>query len=161
MEINHLGYLVPDVGRRKPTALAVLTEQHKKIIELMVYGFEVDTNGFEAGAPLTMIEAADCMGVRRRNARQLAIEVVFIKELNKKVIGRRKSETAKNLHLMIQVRDNPGHELAADRAVRLKAAAMIEGTDGRKVVNVTVNTQNNIRPGYVIRLRPKTEVPGS
>ena len=51
-------------------------------------------------------------------------------------------------------RDDPGEGFAADRTVRIKAVAAIEGTD-KGGVTVNVNTQTNvatIQPGYVIRL---------
>jgi hypothetical protein len=53
-------------GRKKPPLAQFkrLTKQHKAIIELMIYGLDQDEGGHVAGARLTLIEAADCIGVR-------------------------------------------------------------------------------------------------
>jgi hypothetical protein len=75
--------------------------------------------------------------------------------------GRRKSEAPRNLATLIQIRDDPGEGFAADRTVRIKAVAAIEGTDKAGVV-VNVNTHNNvaqIQPGYVIRLPALKDAP--
>ena len=69
--------------------------------------------------------------------------------------GERKAELARNLETLIQIRDDPGENSAADRTVRLKAIQVIEGSDGKASVTVNVNQQTNvaaIQPGYVIRL---------
>jgi hypothetical protein len=69
--------------------------------------------------------------------------------------GKRKAELARNLETLIQIRDDPGENLAADRTVRIKAVQAIEGSDGKASVTVNVNQQTNvaaIQPGYVIRL---------
>jgi hypothetical protein len=76
--------------------------------------------------------------------------------------GRRESEEARNLATAIEIRDNPGEGLPADRAVQLKAIAAIEGTDKAPAVTVNVNQQTNvaaISPGYVIRLPASRAAP--
>jgi hypothetical protein len=76
-------------------------------------------------------------------------------ELRAKLLkARRESEAARNLVVAVEIRDDPGENLAADRTVRLKAAQFIEGNERPGVV-VNVNQQTNvpsIQPGYVIRL---------
>jgi hypothetical protein len=69
--------------------------------------------------------------------------------------GERKAELARNLETLIQIRDDPGENSAADRTVRLKAISVIEGNEGKGGVVVNANQQTNvatITPGYVIRL---------
>jgi hypothetical protein len=82
--------------------------------------------------------------------------------------GRRKAVQARNLAVAVEIRDNPGEGLAADRTVRLKAASFIQG-DEKPGVTVNINQQTNvantITPGYVIRLpavkpAPTIEHPG-
>jgi hypothetical protein len=66
--------------------------------------------------------------------------------------GERSAELARNLMTAIEIRDDPGENLAADRTVRLKAIGVIEGKAG---VVVNVNQQTHVAsmmPGYVIRL---------
>jgi hypothetical protein len=66
---------------------------------------------------------------------------------------------------LIQIRDDPGEDSAADRTVRLKAIQVIEGNEGKGGVVVNVNQQTNvaaIQPGYVIRLpalKPDRDAP--
>jgi hypothetical protein len=68
---------------------------------------------------------------------------------------RRKSELARNLQTLIEIRDDLGEGFAGDRTVRIRAVQAIEGTEGKASVTVNVNQQTNvaqIQPGYVIRL---------
>ena len=141
--------------RKKPplSKFRALTDQHLAVIELMTYGLDEGAMGFSAGVPLTLIQAADCVGVRRRQAREIGQTPVFIAELNRQMKGRQQSERPRNLAVAIAIRDDEGDGSAATKAVRLKAIQSIEGRDGPSSVSVNVGVQTNVTPGYVIRPR--------
>ena len=97
--------------------------------------------------------------MKLREARALADDPRFVEQLNKLLKERRSSERARNLNVAIEIRDDKGENLAADRTVRLKAIAAIEQTEGKGVtVNIGSNNQTlNIQPGYIIRLPAKRD----
>lgn len=141
----------------KPKALS---DDEEQIAELMVFGLPSDETirgtHIVAGWPLTLEQAAIFVGVRTRFARNvLDNRPEFQAYRGKMLANRRKAELARNLSRAVEIRDNPGEGLAADRTVQLKAIGVIEGTEGKAGVVVNVNQQNNvatIQPGYVIRL---------
>lgn len=142
----------------KPKAL---TDEEEEIARLMVYGLPEDETllgkPIKAGWPLTLDQAAKFMGYRLKRARAyLDPNAEFRGYCGQLLKERRKAELARNLATLIDIRDDPGEGLAADRTVRIKAVAAIEGTEGKSAVVVNVNQQNNtatISPGYVIKLR--------
>ena len=133
------------------------------LAELMTNGSEfaetIDGRTIEADWPLTLKEAALVLNMKLREARKLADDPRFVEQLNKLLKERRSSERARNLNVAIEIRDDKGDGLAADRTVRLKAIASIEQTEGKGVtVNVNQNTITaNIQPGYIIRLPAKRD----
>jgi hypothetical protein len=135
-----------------------LTDREAEIARLMVYGSPdaqiIMNEDIAANWPLSLEQAARFVGYRIRKARRLASQENFIQFRGKLLRERRESEGPRNLSTLIQIRDDKGEGLAADRTVRLKAAQAIEGVSDKASVNVTVNTQTNvgIQPGYVIRL---------
>ncbi len=149
-----------------PTASPKLTEDEEEIARLMVYGLPNEEiilgKAVKADWPLTLEQAAKFVGYRLKRARtHLDNLPEFATHRRQLLDGRRKAELARNLETLIQIRDDPGENLAADRTVRIKAVAAIEGTD-KGGVTVNVNTQTNvatIQPGYVIRLPAGTPLP--
>jgi hypothetical protein len=144
-------------GRKKPplSEFKTLTDQHRRIIELMTFGLDQPDGDLPANKPLTLVQASDLVGCRRRQAREIAQTDVFIEELNKQVRARQLAERPRNLQTAIEIRDDEGDGSAATKTVRLKAIASIEGkTEGGSTVNVQINQQtvNQVSPGYVIRL---------
>lgn len=129
--------------------------------ELMTNGSEfaevIDGHPVPADYPLDLKQAAFVTGMKLREARALADDPRFVEQLNKLLKQRRNAERARNLNVAIEIRDDKGEGLAADRTVRLKAIQAIEGTEGKGVqVNINQNTITaNIQPGYVIRLPSK------
>jgi len=139
---------------------ASLTEKEQEIARLMVeghpHGISTRAGWRPAGAPLTLLEAAEVAGYRLKRARQhLDPNPEFRAYCASLLKERRNAEGPRNLATLIRIRDNPGAGLAADRTVQLKAVAAIEGADKAPAVTVNVNQQTNVAtvtPGYVIRL---------
>jgi hypothetical protein len=144
-----------------------VTELDAKALEmarLMVEGSEfpetIDSKIIPADWPLSIKEAALVTGIKLRQARALADSPAFIEQINKLMRARRASEKARNLSVAVQIRDDVGENLAADKTARLKAIATIEGTENRSGVTVNVQTTNNavtVNPGYIIRLPAKRD----
>jgi hypothetical protein len=151
-----------DLVRRTldPAKPVGLTTTELEIARLTVHGRITEAMAIEgntnAGRPLTLEDAAKTVGYRLKRARTyLDLLPEFQAERARLLKARRQSEEARNLSTLIEIRDDRGENLAADRTVRIKAVAAIEGTDkgGGVVVNVN-QTSNvaNITPGYVIKL---------
>jgi hypothetical protein len=149
------------ISESKPLAKAkVLTDDEQEIARLMVYGLPNEEiilgKLVKADWPLTLEQAAKFVGYRLKRARNHLDELVEFSTLRRELLdGKRKAELARNLQTLIEIRDDLGEGLAADRTVRIKAVAAIEGVDQRASVTVNVNQQTNvaaIQPGYVIRL---------
>jgi hypothetical protein len=164
--------------RRKPEGgPKELTPRHRLLIEYQVFGCphgfvrqitrpvqEIDKSTgkiitvqkpIEPGEQMTLIEAADLLRIRRRNARELAGFPIYQKAFAIEVQRLRDGEKARSVGAMIQIRDDQGQGKAADKTVRLKAAQAILGeSDGNR--GTTVNVQTNVavteRAGLVLRL---------
>lgn len=172
--------------RKPPSGPSHLTTRHHLLISYMIDGCQhpdllarikrqkavIDETGEpsiamvspEVGEPLTLIEAADLLRIRRRNARELHGLPIFQKAYNAAIEAYRNGERAASVRTMVEVRDDPGLGKAADRKVRLTAAAMIMGEAGNSgstnvVVNNTVGIQQT--PGIVIDLRDDDETDAS
>jgi hypothetical protein len=149
--------VVDDLVPSKPSGL---TEDEEEIARLMVYGLPADEiilgKLVKADWPLTLEQAAKFVGYRLKRARTHLDNLREFSTLRRELLdGKRKAELARNLETLIQIRDDPGENLAADRTMRIKAVQAIEGSDGKANVVVNVNQQTNvanIQPGYVIRL---------
>ena len=104
--------------------------------------------------PLTLIEAADLLRIRRRNARELMTLPIFRDAYELELQRYRNGEKAASLRTLVEVRDDEGAGKAADRKVRMAAAQAImgegEGNRGGTTVNVSVGTR--ITAGIVVRL---------
>jgi len=154
-----------DANLRRKLPLSQLSDDYRQVIELMVYGLDeagdIEGQRLEAGVPLTLRQACRAVGVRLRRMRDMHATALFQTELNRAVLARRNAEKPKNLTTAIEIRDDMGDNTAATKTVRLKAIQSIEGAD-RAGVQVTIHnsdSQANIAPGYVIRLRPDRQEP--
>lgn len=156
--------------RKKP--LLELNAKGKLLVEFMVEGCRHDwitrysrpaPTGedpdrrvpIEPGQPLSLIEAADALRIRRRNARWIASQFVFQRELAKALQAFREGHKAEALRTVVGVMREKGEGTAADRKVSLQAASMILGeavgpAPTKPSVNVNVGVQ--LAPGVVIRL---------
>ncbi len=143
--------------------MTALDAKALEMARLMAEGSEfdetVDGKPVAAGWPMTLAQAARLLGVPLRKARELADSPIFAAELDRLLKARRASEKARNLNVAIEIRDDRGEGLAADRTVRLKAISTIEGVENKGVtVNVNSNNQTlNVQPGYIIRLPAKRD----
>jgi hypothetical protein len=148
-----------------PTKPKGLTDDEEEIGRLVTFGLPademIDGKLVKADWPLTLEQAARFVGYRCKKARNYLDGLPAFSTYRRELLdGRRKSEAPRNLQTLIEIRDDPGEGFAADRTVRIKAVAAIEGTD-KGGVTVNVNTQTNvatIQPGYVIRLPAKSSV---
>ena len=123
-----------------------LTQIEAQIAYLMVEGLP---------APRSLEQAAKDCGYRVRRVRSYLADLPAFNAYRRQLLDApRKSEEARNLATLIQIRDDPGADRAADRTVRLKAIQVMEGTNSKAPsVTVNVNQQsNNVVAGYVIRL---------
>lgn len=147
-----IGYMVdgcqhPDLLARIKREKPVLNEAGEPVLALM---------SPDVGEPLTLIEAADLLRIRRRNARELFGLPIFRSAYNDALERYRNGERAASLRTMVEVRDAPGLDKAADRKVRLTAALAIMGEAGNSGTNV--NITNHVAgvqtvAGMVIDLR--------
>jgi hypothetical protein len=147
-------------GALVPSKPKGLTDDEAEIARLMTYGLPHEETilgkTIKPDWPLSLEQAAKFVGYRCKKARAYLDNLVEFSTLRRKLLdGRRQAEAGRNLATLIEIRDDPGEGFAADRTVRIKAVAAIEGkSDGANVV-VNVNQQTNvanIQPGYVIRL---------
>jgi len=152
--------LPSEYKRRRAAGEIALGERHKRLAELMVLGLDAPADrlpSVEPGLPLSLEDAADVLGLKRRNARQIFGLPAFRKLLTSAIADLRMGAHARMVHTMIKIADDPGDGTAADRTVRLKAVLAVLGEEA-KGANLTVNVglQNNVafKPGYVIRLPP-------
>lgn len=154
--LERLGY-----NFKKPAVLKELAPKHRLLIDYIVNGcpHESAANqiGKNAGEPLDLIEAADLLHIKRRNARQLAKEPIFQRALAAELQSFREGHKAEALREVVRVMRADGENKAADRKVKLTAASMLLGDaiaqQGQTNVNVQVGVGVNVQtPGYVIDL---------
>lgn len=139
--------------------LETLNARQTLIIEYMAHGTShaliAKRIGAEIGQPLTLVQAADLVGVRRRNARRLAQTPIFQRALAKAAAELRSGEHLASIQRIIAIRDTPGQGKAADRKVQLAAAQAVLGEEA-KGPSVNVNITNSIQTaGYVIDTSPE------
>src|ERR1700733_3310121 len=147
-----------------PSKPKALTDDEAEIARLTVFGLPegetIDGKEIKANWPLTLEQAARFVGYRCKKARGYLDPLPEFNTYRQQLLeGRRKSEAPRNLATLISIRDDPGEGFAADRTVRIKAIAAIEGRPDGASVTVNVKQQTNvaaIQPGYVIRLPAKT-----
>lgn len=142
---------------RKP--IKELDDRGLRMVEAMTFGVddvEAAKLGVAAYQPLPIEKAADAAGLKRRNARWLYTQPVFLSAYSKALSQVRSSHKARAVATMAAIMDDPGENSAADRAVRLKASQAIMGdAEGKSGTNVSVTlNQNtvNLTAGIVVRL---------
>lgn len=147
--------------RALPAAqITELNDDYLAVVELMTFGLdepgEIRGEWIEAHVPFTLTQAARAMNLRLRRAREMMRDCkAFQAHLNNALAARRTAERPRNLTTAIAIRDDEGDKSAATKTVRLKAIQSIEGTDqgGLSVTIHNINSQANVQPGYVIRLK--------
>jgi hypothetical protein len=154
-------------GDLTPSKPKGLSDDEAEIGRLVTFGLPademIDGKLVRADWPLTLERAARFVGYRTKRARNYLDNLPEFSTYRRQLLeGRRNSEKPRNLQTLIEIRDNPGEGLAADRTVRVKAVAAIEGRHDGPGLTVNVNTQTNvatITPGYVIRLPANAPLP--
>ena len=152
-----LGYL------DKPNA--ALSPRHALLAHYMVNGCPhdgvtklVDQHGvpLQMDKPLSLVQAADVLRIKRRAARHISGSNQFQHLMRKLLAELRNGEAAASIHTIIDVRDDPGENKAADRKVRMQAAQSLLGeSQSGTQVNVQINNGNATAPGYIIQRRPE------
>jgi hypothetical protein len=116
-----------------------------------------DRPDIPVGKPLSIAQAAELLGVRRKWVRGLLADQTFKLEFAAALAQLRQGYAPTAINRIAEIMDSD------DESVALKAAKAILGEDAKSpVVNVNVETQTNfaaIRPGYVIRLPPDLAPP--
>jgi hypothetical protein len=173
----------PKAVARAPKAemgpLRELTPKHKLLIQYVVHGVDKQhlldgverlspteddptrTRPLKVGEPLKLEEAALVLGMRRKHARHLFSQQVFIKAYNAELESLRNGAKVDAIRKTIEIMNEPGDGSAAWAKVNLTAAGQILGEQGEAKggVNVTVNTAIQLQPGIVIRLPASAEKP--
>ena len=129
-----------------PGNLRELTAKHALIVEKLVYGLDRPHLGLclEAGVPLTPIQCADALNLKRRYVRRLLLEPVFQSAISKALNAKRNAAHPRALHKMIELLDHEDSlNKTAGATLRLKAAQAVLG-DSAPGMSVTVNNQTNI-----------------
>ena len=167
-------------ARRKPEGGPVeLTGRHKLLVTYMVDGCghqsicdriwvdrPVTVEGGTAmlkrhpnpHEPLSLLEAADLLRIRRRNARELSGFPIFKKHLEEELRRYRDGERVASVRTLVEVRDDPGLGKAADRKVRMQASmALLGELGGDTNVTVAVGVGMQIMPGYILDLEERDE----
>jgi len=121
-----------DAKYRAPEKLSKLQPRHLLLIEYMTHGISspVRCRQLRIGVdqPLSLIEAADAARVRRREARRISVDPLFVGELKRQLRAFRESLHPEAIRTMAAIMQEVGENSAADRTVRLKASTTL----GRK-----------------------------
>lgn len=150
----------PQRQPRRKQPFKELNADAKLLADYMVNGCPHDSLAKRvdklAGEPLTLIEAGQVLGMRRRQARFIAEQPVWHKYHAGLLQAFREGHKAEALRTVVQVMRAEGEGKAADRKVRLTAAAMLAGDSiaqpNQTNVSVNVGVGVAVTPGYVIDL---------
>jgi hypothetical protein len=132
--------------QRRAAGEVELSPLHVSLCEMMVYGTDsakAARLGTPLNEPLPLATAAELLGMRKRNARQVFRLPQFQRLYAQLVGAMRTAAHAKAVRRMIELIDEPGEGKAADRSVQLKAARAVIG-EADQALNVNVAIQNNI-----------------
>jgi hypothetical protein len=157
---NRLARLDPAGTRRAPERLKELTSKHHLLIEYMVDGCAHAAIAQQVGRkpfdPMTLIEAADVLRIRRRAARRLALDPLFRQAFAEVLRAWRESRAVDALRVVDAIMQDEGEGTAADRKVRLEAARVMasETLAPADKSPPPVNIGVTLQAGIVIRLPP-------
>lgn len=162
---------VPARAQAKSERLPIkaLDDRGRKLVDLMTFGLddadEAERRGLPANTPLTLEQASELAGLKRRNAHFLFSQKVFLQAYSENLAALKKSKQARAVATLADIAFDPGDETAATKTVRVKAAnALLDNGEARAApVNVNVGVGVNLQPGIVIRLPanvPKTPLEG-
>jgi hypothetical protein len=154
-----------------------LTAKHRLLVEYMVYGLDkpllsgrikreypiVNTDGMKVGAemkpipigePLTLEEAAELVGMKRRTARILSAQPAWQRLLQRETMNFRHGVKARAWRNIDRIANERIDGTAADRKVALAANETLTGEPrtGGTTVNVQTNVGVSVKAGLVLRL---------
>jgi hypothetical protein len=144
---------------RRAAGKVGLTPRQRLLAEFMVYGTDhvrARRLGIPISEPLTLVQAAAVLSIRRRNARQIFALPLFQAELARMLGDLRSGAKARALNRLIKLIDRKADDplaSAADATVNADAArALLD--DGPRGLQVNVNVDNRqfqVKPGFIIR----------
>jgi len=148
-------------GPRLP--LKQLDARGRALLEAMVHGVderEAEEHGLDPHRPLPLELAARVAGLKIKNARFVFSQVIFLREFNKELAAMRNGHKARAVQVLADIMEDPGNNLAADKAVRVKASTVLLGADASETkpnIQVGVGVQMGgdipLRAGVVVRLK--------
>ena len=171
-------------ARRTPITQTVMRDEqigakHRLLVEYMLNGLShaslckrtlietaIDTEDGPAtltrhprpGEPLTLIQAADVLRIRKRTARSLSKQPAFQRLLAQETQSFRDGARARATQRMVALIDEPGQGKAADRKVQLQAAAMTLGEmGGGTSISITNTVGVALAPGYILDLEERDD----
>jgi hypothetical protein len=148
-------------------ALRCLDRRGERLVELMTLGLKSEEASsypdLPACEPLTLEQAAHVIGLKMKNARFIFASSPFLKAYSLNLGAIRNGHKARAVAVLAEVMNSAGQGLAADRAVRVKAASqLLNDGDGRSGSQVNLQINNGcpaLSPGIVIRLPASTPSP--
>ena len=145
---------------RKPVDKTSLSKLEQRLLDLVCYGLDRALPHYPdvpPGQPLNPLVAGDMLRMRRSRVRTLLKEPAWHKAMAAEVAKIKSGASVRAVNRIVETIDEVGADKAADRKVRLEAAAMILGDAvGKSAPSVNVNVQTNVvTPGYVIDLSPQ------
>ena len=143
---------------RKP--IRELDGRGLRLVDLMTLGLTLeeaaDHPDLPANEPLSLEQAASVVGLKLKNARFIFASQPFLKSYSANLGAIRNAHKARAVAVLVEVMNSAGEGLAADKAVRVKAASqLLNDSDGRSGSQVNLQINNGgpaLAPGIVIRL---------
>ena len=150
---------------RKP--IRQLDERGLRLVDLMTLGLTpeeaADHPDLPAAEPLTLEQAARVVGLKLKNARFIFASHPFLTSYSANLVAIRNAHKARAIAVLAEIMNSAGDGLAADRAVRVKAASqLLNDGEGRRAcasVAVQVNNGTALQPGIVVRLPASAGIP--
>ncbi|WP_036286915.1 hypothetical protein [Methylosinus sp. PW1] len=142
-----------------PERLKELSAQHRLMIRYMVHGISspVIARQHRVGVdvPLSFRDAALVARIRVHRARTLISDPLFRGALAEELRNFRASIAPEAIRVVAAIVEDPGDNTAADRTVRLKAAAAILGDavgPAPAQTSINVSVTNKLTAGVVVRI---------
>ena len=143
-------------GPRLP--IRALDDRGRALLEAMVHGVDeekAEELGLDPHRPLPLELAAQAAGLKTKNARFIFSQKVFLAEFSKELAAIRSGHKARAVQVLADIMEDPGNNLAADKAVRVKASTVLLGSDaGENKSSINLNVGVNLTAGVVVRLAP-------
>jgi hypothetical protein len=145
-----------DHKQRREAGEVELSARDKLLAEYMTLGTDharAKRLGYPVNSPLSLDQASEILGIRKRNARQIFQSPKFRALYAELLASIRDGAKAKAVHRIVALVDRKGEGSAADGKLQLEASRTVLGEDA-KGQTISVEVRNNIglqiRPGYVI-----------